>query len=439
MHDESRAGHLFRSVEADGARPAQSDLELLAGLGVSGIRYPVLWERTAPHGLAEADWSFADDRLGQLWALGLQPIVGLVHHGSGPRHTSLLDERFPHKLAEYALAVARRYPWITDFTPINEPLTTARFSALYGHWYPHHRSGQSFVRALLIQTRATLMAMAAIRTVVPNARLVQTEDIGAISSTAGIAYQAEYENHRRFLSLDLLHGRVRSGHPLYRHLLALGATPGELSEIADLARPPELIGVNYYITSDRFLDERIELYPPERVGGNGRHRYVDTEAVRANAGGITGHENILRQVWSRYRTPLALTEVHLGCSPEEQLRWLAEAWHGANAARTAGVDVRALTLWSAFGAYDWSSLVTRDDGHYESGVFDVRGGDPQPTPLADAARALALRAELDHPCLSGASWWRSDSRFAVSPYGHPHTSAATSGVVAQALPEASPP
>ena len=28
-------------------------------------------------------------------------------------------------------------PHITNYTPVNEPLTTARFSGLYGAWYPH--------------------------------------------------------------------------------------------------------------------------------------------------------------------------------------------------------------------------------------------------------------------------------------------------------------
>ena len=40
-------------------------------------------------------------------------------------------------LAQHAENVARRYPWLEMFTPVNEPLTTARFSGLYGHWYPH--------------------------------------------------------------------------------------------------------------------------------------------------------------------------------------------------------------------------------------------------------------------------------------------------------------
>jgi hypothetical protein len=69
-----------------------------------------------------------------------------VHHGSGPRHTDLLDPAFATGLADYAGAVAARYPWVTDWTPVNEPLTTARFAALYGFWYPHAR-GRCVVRA----------------------------------------------------------------------------------------------------------------------------------------------------------------------------------------------------------------------------------------------------------------------------------------------------
>ena len=98
---------------------------------VRAMRYPVLWEQIAPDDLDSADWSWPDERLPRLLQLGITPIVGLVHHGSGPMHTSLVDPRFPDKLAQYAGAVARRYPWVEYYTPVNEPLTTARFSAAW--------------------------------------------------------------------------------------------------------------------------------------------------------------------------------------------------------------------------------------------------------------------------------------------------------------------
>src|SRR4029079_18828737 len=92
--------------------------------------------------------------------------------------TAVRDPSFAMRLADYARAVAERYPWVTAYTPVNEPLTTARFSGLYGLWYPHLRSDLDFLRALLTECRATVLAMRAIREVVPGARLVQTEDLG---------------------------------------------------------------------------------------------------------------------------------------------------------------------------------------------------------------------------------------------------------------------
>jgi dTDP-4-dehydrorhamnose reductase len=108
------------------------DLDQFASLGIKTMRYPVLWEATAPEGVASANWAFADERLPRLRELGIRPIVGLVHHGSGPRYTSLTDPEFPDKLAEYALAVATRFPWVKDWTPVNETMTTAAFRASMG-------------------------------------------------------------------------------------------------------------------------------------------------------------------------------------------------------------------------------------------------------------------------------------------------------------------
>jgi dTDP-4-dehydrorhamnose reductase len=126
----------FDQLERNGHFKRCDDLDLFAELGIRAIRYPVSWERIAPTRLADAEWSWADERLGHLRALGIHPIVGLVHHGSGPRHTSLIEPSFADGLASFARAVAERYPWIESYTPVNEPLTTARFSGLYGHWYP---------------------------------------------------------------------------------------------------------------------------------------------------------------------------------------------------------------------------------------------------------------------------------------------------------------
>jgi dTDP-4-dehydrorhamnose reductase len=146
---------------------------------------------------------------------GIRVIGGLLHHGSGPRYTNLLDPGFPSKLADYAARVAARYSWIEDWTPVNEPLTTRAFPAFTAIGIRTARITRPFLTALANECLGTLEAMRAIRKVIPNARLVQTEDLGKTFSTAPLRYQAAHENERRWLSLDLLCGRVTPKHRWY--------------------------------------------------------------------------------------------------------------------------------------------------------------------------------------------------------------------------------
>ena len=394
------------------------DLDRLASLGITRLRFPLIWERTAPDGPARADWRWAEERLARLRALGVQPIAGLLHHGSGPPHTSLVDPRFPQLLAEYAGAVAARFPDIVAYTPVNEPLTTARFSGLYGIWYPHGRSDREFIRCLLAEVQGTVLAMRAIRHINPDAELVQTDDLAyTMAATPRLQYQADFENHRRWLTHDLLCGRVDRHHPMWDYLVHHGATEDELLALVDAPCPPDVIGVNAYITSERFLDDRLELYPEHLRGGNGRHRYADVETARVLGAHIGGFSARLRETCERYGLPVAITEVHLGCTREEQMRWLDQAWKAAQQLRSEGLDVRALTLWAAFGTFDWDSLVTREQGHYEPGVWDVRGGEPRPTGLAQVARQLGHGQVPDHPVLEGPGWWQRDLRLAYPHHG----------------------
>jgi dTDP-4-dehydrorhamnose reductase len=400
---------LFRTGHAE----RLDDLNAIAGLGIRCVRFPVLWEQHW-RGSGEYDFTWADLRMQRLRELNLEPIVGLIHHGSGPNHTHLLCDRFAPGLAHFATAVAKRYPWVKHYTPVNEPLTTARFSALYGHWYPHARDPRSFARALLTQTLATQQSMAAIRRVNPHAELIQTEDVGTVFSTPGLAYQADFENERRWLSLDLLYGRVTKTHPLCRYLVDVcGCDRDELALVARHPCIPDVIGLNYYVTSDRFLDERVEHYPERGLGGNGRHRYADVEAVRVLEEGIVGHERTIEILAQRYRTPLALTEVHLGCTEEEQVRWISEAWSAALRARSRGIDIRAVTAWSLFGAFDWNSLVTQNAGCYEAGAFDVRHTPPRPTLLAETIRKFA---DGVLPIETEAGWWKRKERLLYPSY-----------------------
>ncbi|MET0239082.1 MAG: SDR family oxidoreductase [Sphingobium sp.] len=381
------------------------DLALFAGLGLSALRYPLLWESFAQAHDPERLWSWHDERLTRLRTLGIRPILGLIHHGSGPRGTDLLSADFASGLAAHAGAAARRYPWVEDWTPVNEPLTTARFSALYGHWYPHARDEHSFWQALLNQVEGTRAAMHAIRAIIPRARLIQTEDLGHTASTPERADQAGFDNMRRWASWDLLTGRFfDEAHPLRQRLVTMGFEE-RLHDFAAAPAVPDLLGLNHYLTSDRFLDHHIDLHPATSHGHCPAGPVADIEAVRTPGGG-QGLEGALRTCWERYGIPIAITEVHNGCTREEQMRWLLEAWDIAERLRSEGIDIRAVTAWSLLGAFDWDSLLTRDDNHYESGIFDLRGRTPRETALAPMLRTLAAGGRPDHPVLKSLGWWR---------------------------------
>lgn len=413
----NRVGDQYiRQLERNAHWERIEDLDRFAALGIRAIRYPVLWEQIAPFGLDSADWTWPDERLARLRELDVTPIVGLVHHGSGPIDTSLVDPAFPEKLATYARAVAERYPWVEHWTPINEPLTTARFSGMYGLWYPHGRDPVTFRNCLFNECRGVVLAMRAIEAINPQAKLIQTDDLGKTYSTPLLDYQAYFNNELRWLGWDLVCGRVDRSHYLWKWLIDhCRATPDEILWFRDNARAPDVVGVNYYITSERFLDDDVEAYPDHHRGGNGRHRYADVEAARVLSQPTGGITPLLQECWDRLRLPIAVTEAHIDARREDQLRWLAEIWKGCETARDAGVDVRAVTVWGMLGLYDWNCLLTEVRNYYESGAFDIRGGTPRPTAVAHLMKDLSSGTIPHHPVLSGKGWWKRDDRFFDAP------------------------
>ena len=415
----ARIKNRFRDqIKETGHHARIDDLDRIAALGLRTLRYPVLLESVSPDHSDRHDWSWHDERLKRLQTLDISPIAGLVHHGSGPAYTSLMDPAFANLVAAHAGRVAQRYPWITHYTPVNEPLTTARFSGLYGHWFPHGRDMATFLRTLINQCRAVVLSMQEIRRINPAAQLVQTEDVGKAFGTPLMQGQADHENERRWLTFDLLCGRVGRQHAWHDIFINAGIGEHELAFFTQMPCPPDIIGINHYLTSERFLDHRLAMYPgchanTTTANATTAQTYADVEAVRIElpAGQVVGPEARLREVWERYHLPMAVTEAHHGCSRDEQVRWLMEVWNAAQRLRLENIDIQAVTVWSMLGAFDWNSLLQHDNGFYEPGVFDTRSSPPRPTVLAAATAALAISGDFDHPVLDRPGWWRRDERF----------------------------
>ncbi len=378
-----------------GHEAREGDIALLAGLGIAASRYPVLWEKHAQRAPEAIDFSWARARLEGLRARGVEPVVTLLHHGSGPVYTSLVDPEFPALFARYAGAVAQAFPWVRRWTPINEPLTTARFSTLYGHWYPNgHDDHAAFGRAMTNEALAMLLGMEAIRAHAPGAQFVLTEDLQSFTSLdrATDAFVA-HKRERSFLSIELVMGRVVPGHPLYAYLTErCGVEASRLRAIAARACAPDLIGWNYYPNSERTLDldERGEIR-------NRPSREVLPRPISPRP--------LLAAAYERLGLPFGIGEVHVNASVEGRIRWLAQRYGDLAALERAGLPVRMLGSWAAFGMVDWDSLLTRHEGYREDGAFAFASADetPQATALAEAVRALA-RGEALEP-QDAPQWW----------------------------------
>ena len=401
----------FDQLHLSGHYMREGDIKLISELGIKTLRYPVLWEKYQPDYHHPIDWAFADKIFGELNKFGITPIAGLLHHGSGPRFTNLLDENFPGLFASYAAQVAQRFPWLRYYTPINEPLTTARFSGLYGFWYPHISNDVSFVKMFLNQMKAIILAMKEIRKINPSACLVQTEDLSKTYSTPPLRYQAAFENERRWLTYDLLCGKLRPGHSMWNYFLRLGIREEALHFFIENAMPPDIMGFNYYITSERFLDHDPDKYPRHTRGGNEVQEYADVEAIRINHGNPSGLTVLLREAWERYELPIAITEAHINSGREDQLRWLKEIFNSCTEALHSGINIKALTFWSLFGAYGWNNLLTSANMDYEPGAFDLRSVKPRPTAIAAFTKNLLGKKKYEHTLLNQKGWWHQTNRF----------------------------
>lgn len=381
----------------------ESDVDLLAGLGVAATRYPVLWEKVAPHHPQVRDYGWAARRLNALAERGVEPIVTLLHHGSGPAYTSLVDPAFPHLFAEYAAATARRFPWVKRWTPINEPLTTARFSTLYAAWYPNRFfDDAAFGRAIVNEALAFAWASERIREVVPDASFLLTEDLQSFTpADEGVAAYVAHKGERRYLSCELLQGRIADGHPMHRYLSETCGIPArELANLARNPQPPDVMGWNYYPNSERWLES----------DGHGGHRnlgLVDLAPERLDL------RALLRGAHARLGLPFALSEVHVLGNERERARWLLQRFADAQAVQAEGVPVVGFGAWAAFGMVDWTSLLCREERFSEDGVFTFAGphGIPQRTLVADVLSALAQGRVPELP--AQAAWWES-ARSAVA-------------------------
>jgi len=259
------------------------DFQRVSELGTRFLRYgPALHQTFVDR--HRFDWSFSDAALGEIKARGIIPIVDLCHFGVPDWIGTFQNEDFPELFAGYARAFAQRYPHIQLYTPVNEMMICALFSASLGWWNEQLSDDRSFVTALKHIVKANLLAMHEILAVRPDAIFIQSESSEYYHAVCpSVLDQASFLNERRFLAFDLNYGKDVTAR-MYEYLMDNGMTKDDYRFIQKHAIPSHCVmGNDYYNTNE--------------------HRVLATAEI-CYCGEVFGYGEITQQYFTRYRLPV---------------------------------------------------------------------------------------------------------------------------------------
>src|SRR5579875_3645732 len=356
--DELESTHFYRHW--------REDFALLGELGLEYLRYGPQYYRANPaHG--RYDWEFADKTFEHLRRLGIVPIADLCHFGVPDWIGDFQNPDFPELFAEYAREFARRYSWVTFFTPVNEILVCAGFSARLGWWNERLKSEKAFVTALKHMCRANLRGEEEILKVQPGAIFVQSEATSCYHERSPWARErARHENERRFLSLDRSYGH-RVNWEAYEYLMDNGLGREEYHwflEHGERMRPHCIMVSDYY---------------------EGNEHWVPPEGPMETAGAVFGYAILARHYFERYHLPVMLTETN-NMNAEEAPDWLHHLWACVQELRPVAIPVMGFTWHSLLDQVDWDTSPQEDNGRQNPvGLYDL---ERRPRPVRQAYKDL---------------------------------------------------
>lgn len=332
----------------------QLDFQRVSELGIRFLRYGPQLHRTFLD-RNRFDWSFPDAAFADLKMRRITPIVDLCHFGVPDWIGNFQNAEFPGLFAGYARAFAQRYPHVRLYTPVNEMMICALFSARLGWWNEQLADDRSFVTALKHLVKANILATHEILAVQPDAVFIQSESSEYYHALhPDMLDKASFLNERRYLSLDLNFGKDLSAR-MYQFLLDNGMTKDEYRFFMEQSLPSHCVmGNDYYNTNE--------------------HRVLATGEV-AYCGETFGYGAITRQYFARYALPVMHTETNFaqGTSGTDAVDWLWKQWANILFVREQGVPILGFTWYSLTDQVDWDTALREQNGRVNDlGLFDLK-------------------------------------------------------------------
>ncbi|MBA3943479.1 MAG: family 1 glycosylhydrolase [Herpetosiphonaceae bacterium] len=326
----------------------REDLHLTQELGIRAVRWGIPWYRVEP-APGEFDWRWTDEVLPYLvQELCITPIIDLMHYGCPLwLHREFANDEYPQAVAEYAAAFARRYHGLIRwYTPLNEPLINSVMSGRRGQWPPYLRGDGGYIRVMMQLIKGIRRTVTAIKQIDPQALMVHVEAAGLHRAMrAELEALATEEQHRGYLSYDLLTGRVKPTHPLYTWLLRHSTNPDDLAEFERTPIGLDVLGLNFY---PQWSTKQVE------IDARGRLLYRNVEKDGASFG------SLIRDYYERYKVPVMITETSAKGSVTTRSKWLTASLAAIKELRGQGVPVLGYTWFPLFTMIDWRYRMGRE-------------------------------------------------------------------------------
>ncbi len=342
----------------------KEDLGLVKELGLKVLRYglPYYSIQQSPD---KYDWEFADQAMAEIKRLGITPILDLMHFGVPDWLENFQNPELPVHFAAYCEEVAKRYPWVRYYTPVNEIYVTARSSGKDGVWNEQLKTDKGFVTALKHCTAASIMGTQKIAKCRPDCVIVQSESAEYMHEMRTEPTPAvQLENKLRFASLDLLYAHQPDGE-VVNYLYDNGMTRKEYDWFM-AGEPPgyQVMGNDYYGRNEKMVLPNGEI---------------------CTSMDVLGWATITHDYYQRYKKPVMHTETNV-FDAKVAPTWLWKQWANILRIRKEGVPVLGFTWYSLIDQIDWETGLAEQKGTVNAcGLYDL---DRKPRPVADAYKAL---------------------------------------------------
>ena len=319
--------------------------------------------------------------MNEMKRLKIAPILDLLHFGVPAWLGNFQNPELPLHFADYAEAVARRYPWVRFYTPVNEIYVTAKLSAREGVWNEQLKSDRGFVTALKHCVAASILATHRIAKHRPDCVIVQSESAEYThEATATSDPEIALQNKLRLASLDLLYAHAPDA-DVYVYLTDHGLTRKEYEWFMK-GEPPgyQVMGNDYY-----GRNEKIKL----------------PDGSLCSAEDVLGWFQLTKEYYNRYRKPTMHTETN-HFDAEQAPMWLWKQWINVLRMRKLGVPVLGFTWYSLIDQIDWDSALGKQDGHGQR-VWPLRPAKRKERPVASRLPPAARRSSGASPSCPKAS------------------------------------